>query len=247
MPSVVQGNWFPLKSFSYVGKETGRLTAVTKPTAVLFDLDGTLADTIELILRSFEYTLERVCGRSESRELISSWIGRTLMDTFDSYCPEKSDELLRTYRAWNEQRHDDYVKPFPQICELISALSTEHYNIGIATAKLRPMAERGVRAVGLDGLIEVYVAGDDCDKHKPDPTPLLVAFEKMDADLSGACYVGDAKVDMLAAKAAGVKAIGVTWGAGTRTDLIAGGADVIVDSVTELAAVLGIERLEQPH
>ncbi len=110
-----------------------------------------------------------------------------------------------------------------------------------ATSKLLGPAEAALRLTGLD----VYLSGpqalvtlEDTTEHKPDPAPLLVAVERMGGSVAEAVYVGDAVVDVRAARAAGMAAVAVTWGAGARADVVAARPDVVADTVDDLRAAL---------
>lgn len=214
--------------------------ASAKYQAVIFDLDGTLADTIELILVTFEYALNKVLGYAESREILRSYIGRTLMATFAELHPEHASELLQTYRAWQAEHHDEYIKPFPGVIELLEKLGRTEAKIGVVTAKMRDMASRGMVAVGIADLIPLLVAGEESERHKPDPQPLLLGLEKLGVPANRACYIGDAVVDIQAAKAAGMTAIAVTWGSGTVAELTACDPDYLVTDIAELEKVIGL-------
>lgn len=211
-----------------------------KYQAVVFDLDGTLADTIELILVTFEHAMNKVLGYAESRETLRPYIGRTLMATFAELNPEHASELLQTYRAWQAEHHDEYIKPFPGIVELLEKLGRTETKFGVVTAKMRDMASRGMTAVGISSLIPLLIAGEESKCHKPDPQPLLLGLEKLGVPANQACYIGDAVVDVQAAKAAGMTAIAVTWGSGTVAELTACNPDYLVTDIAELEKVLGL-------
>ena len=106
------------------------------------------------------------------------------------------------------------------------------------TSKRRETARLALAAVGIDHLIDVVGALEDTARHKPDPEPLLAAAAKVGVDPTAAVYVGDATVDVLAAKSAGMSSVAVTWGAGERAALEATEPDVVVDTVDELTAYL---------
>lgn len=110
--------------------------------------------------------------------------------------------------------------------------------MGVATSKLREPALTALRLAGLDHHVGVLVTIEDTDRHKPDPQPLLCAAERLGAVPEEAVYVGDAVVDIQAARNAGMAAIGVTWGAGTRDAVRDAQPDVVVDTVGQLLEAL---------
>lgn len=203
---------------------------------VIFDLDGTLCDTIELIMESFRYTLRTVLGREVDDEVIRGWIGRTLKDTFAVY-PEAA-ELERVYVEFNLANLQRLQRTYDGIVELVDDLHAAGVRCGIVTSKRTRTAHLSLQAAGLDDRIELLGAMEDSTHHKPDPEPLRNGLTKINSDGSGVVYVGDATVDLLAASAAGIGGIGVLWGAGVRDDLAALPHAAICESVDELRAVL---------
>lgn len=205
---------------------------------VVFDLDGTVVNTIPLIIASYEHAMRDVLGEVPSAAEARAWIGQTLYATFGTRHPERAQELVDSYVAWNAAHLPELLQDFPGTPELLAALTDAGVTIGVATSKRRVSAENTLRHAGLAGLLEVTVAMEDTDAHKPGPEPLLLALERIGGRPSQAAYVGDAGVDVLAAQAAGMASIAVTWGAGARDDLAAIRPDALVDSVAELRSLL---------
>lgn len=205
---------------------------------VLFDLDGTLADTIGLIIASYEHALDSVIGEGRSEEQIRRWIGQPLLRTFEETSLEHAVELDRVYREWNLANHDALIRPYAGVSALLRELAEAGARTGVVTSKRRSTAEKTMSAVGLTGLIDLVGGMEDTERHKPDPAPLLAGLRMMGADAAEAVYVGDAVVDVQAAQAAGMHVAAVTWGAGLRPDLEAAGPDQLVDTVPDLHRVL---------
>lgn len=205
---------------------------------VLFDLDGTLADTIGLIVASYNHALSAVIGETRPEEEIRSWIGRSLLDSFVAISPDHAEELDRVYREWNLANTAALLREYPGVPGLLDDLDAAGVRTGVVTSKRRETALVALRGVGIDQSIDLLAGLEDTDQHKPHPAPLLHGLERLGADPGDAVYIGDAAVDVLAAQAAGVSAIGVTWGAGHRADLEAARPLALVDSVDELKRVL---------
>ena len=122
--------------------------------------------------------------------------------------------------------------------ELLAELTAAGVTCAVATSKRRETARIALEAVGIDHLVDVVAALEDTTAHKPAPDPLLHAATTLGADPGDCVYVGDATVDMLAARAAGMSAVAVTWGAGERDALLAAGPDTLVETVADLRAYL---------
>lgn len=205
---------------------------------VLADLDGTLADSVPVIVASYRHVLTELAGREVDDATIKSWIGRTLLDVFSVETPGRAVEFEAAYRAWNEEHMPELLRGFDGVPELVTDLQRSGAEFGIVTSKRRATARWTMDLAGLGADVPLLCGMEDSDRHKPDPTPLLVALDKIGRLADEAVYLGDATVDVLAARAAGMPVVAVTWGAGTRDDLLAAGPDAIVDTVDELRALL---------
>ena len=205
---------------------------------IFFDLDGTLANTIPLIVASYKHAFRTVRGEEIDDVRARAWIGRPLLEALLEEDPERGHDLDRTYREWNLANTARLIEKFDGVPEMLADLAAAGADLHVVTSKRRDTARIALEGVGIDHLIDVTGALEDTTRHKPDPEPLLVAAAKVGADPADAVSVGDAIVDLLAARAAGMHAVAVTWGAGERPDLEATGPDVVVDTVGELTAYL---------
>ncbi len=210
------------------------------PSTVLFDLDGTLADTVPLIVATFRRTVSELLGWEPTPEQCKEWIGRSLTETFDLLAPGRSDELTAHYLEWNLANHRAYVRPFDGVTELVDALRASDRAFGVVTSKRHSSALLSLECVGLTGRLPLLATEGDTTAHKPSPEPLLYALRRLGADAADAVYIGDAVVDMQAAQAAGMRSIGVTWGAADVEELTAVEPTAVVHSVAELRALLGL-------
>ncbi len=215
------------------------MTSPRWSTAV-FDLDGTLADTIHLIVESYQYAFRTIIGHEEDPAVIRSWIGRPLINAFRDHSPEHADELYETYLKWNADNTERLIRGYDGVREVLADLRAAGVHVGVATSKRRESAQQAMDILGLSEHVEVLVAMEDTERHKPDPTPLLLALERMGRGSNKAVYVGDAVVDVLAGKAAGMDTLAVTWGAGQPEALHAVRPTAVASNAAELrAAFLG--------
>jgi pyrophosphatase PpaX len=148
------------------------------------------------------------------------------------------EELVRVYRQHNEALHDE-LEAFDGIEHVLTTLKEEGRTLGLVTAKRRGTVDLAFARLPIEHYFDVVVAGDETELHKPDPAPLLLALERVDADADAddAAYVGDSPYDMQAARAAGMHAVGVTWGRIHDRAALAD-ADVVVETAEELLGVL---------
>jgi pyrophosphatase PpaX len=187
------------------------MTRVKFPV-VLFDLDGTVIDSGAIILASMRHATREVLGTEHSDEdLLRAVGGPGLEAQLAVFGPEDVDELVRVYRAHNEPLHDE-LEACTGMEDVLVRLHDEGRRLGVVTAKRRSTVELAFARVPVAHLFETVVGGDETEKHKPDPEPLLLAAERMGVEPTTAAYVGDSPFDIRAAKAAGMFAVAVTWG-----------------------------------
>jgi pyrophosphatase PpaX len=201
---------------------------------VLFDLDGTLVDSAQVILASFHHATQTVLQRRFPDEDILAQVGGTNLETqMARLDPSRVDELVQVYRAHNDPSYDR-LACFDGMVDVLAQLRSEGRRLGIVSAKRRPTVERVFEGAGIGEYFDVIVGSDATERHKPHPEPILHALELLDATPDEAAYVGDSPFDMQAAKAAGVFAVAVAWGGIHRVE----DADVLVESPEELLGVL---------
>jgi pyrophosphatase PpaX len=206
---------------------------------VLFDLDGTVVDSGAIILASMRHAAKEVLGvEPPDEELMATVGGPGLEAQMRALAPDRVEELVTVYRAHNEPLHDE-LACCAGIDDVLVRLKEEGRRLGIVTAKRRETVELAFAAVPLGHLFETVVGGDETDRHKPEPEPLLLAAERLGADPGDCAYVGDSPFDVQAAKAAGMHAVAVTWGGiHARERLEPERPDAIVDTAEELLDVL---------
>jgi len=245
LPVGVRRTWL-WRSVSVLPDSGGHTVRVNAPASepvlrhrvVLFDLDGTLADTIPLIVASYQHAFRTVLAEEVEDARARAWIGRPLLPALLEESPEHGHELDRVYREWNLANTARLIRRYPGVAELLTDLLAAGATCAVATSKRRETARLALHSVGIDHLVDVVAALEDTGAHKPAPDPLLHAAASLGVDPADCVYVGDATVDVLSAKAAGMAAVAVTWGAGERDALAATGPDALVDSVADLSAYL---------
>jgi pyrophosphatase PpaX len=189
--------------------------------AVLFDFDGTLVDTMELIHQSMRHATGEVLGREMPREQLMANVGQPLPVQMKAFDPEMVVELLESYRLYNDEHHERLIQEYPDVAASLARLKDAGISIGVVTSKRRHSVELALNSFpSLREITDVFVTMEDTTEHKPRPEPLLKGFEKLDnVPPENAAYVGDAPFDIAAARAAGTRAIAVSWGAFTAEAL----------------------------
>lgn len=213
----------------------------TKITTILFDLDGTLINTNELIIQSFLHTLQEYFPGKYSRNDVLPFMGPTLVETFGAIHPDAVDEMVASYRAFNLTNHDDLVTEFEGVLETIAALKEKGYKIGIVTSKMSDVVMKGLKLTKLDPYFEVIVALDHVEKAKPDPGPIKLALEKLQSSPEEALMVGDNHHDIVGGKNAGVRTAAVAWSIKGQEYLETFKPDYILTNMGDLLDILEVE------
>lgn len=214
---------------------------------VLFDLDGTLLDSIRLIIDSYHHTLavHGLPPRSDAHWLAG--IGTPLRVQFRDFAddPELLERMIETYRDYNVSNHDRRVRAYPGAVEAVRAVRAAGLRTGLVTSKMRSGADRGLRFLQLDGAMDVVVAADDVVNPKPHPEPLLKAAAALGIDVRGTLFVGDSVHDMECGRAAGALTAAALWGPIARKELEPAAPDYWLERPEQLVAVvLGPARAE---
>jgi len=215
---------------------------------VLFDLDGTIVDTVELIRASFRHATRTVFGKVLPDEQIMRYVGQPLMTQMEqlsmdhTQSTDLAEQLRQTYVEHNHRVHDELIRRYDGVESMLTALQDGGRNIGLVTSKSRPVTEMAFRAVGLEEHFQVVITASDTTSHKPSPEPLLLALERFAADgapsrAEGAVYVGDSPFDIQAGKAAGMATAAVTWGIFSRAALEETAPDYVLERPAEVVEV----------
>jgi pyrophosphatase PpaX len=211
--------------------------------AILFDLDGTIIDTNELIIETFLHVLKDRTPEPLTRDYIAANMGLSLREQLKFFAKrEDVDDLIPLYREYNLRRHDDLVKEFPHAREVMAALRAAGKRIAVVTNKARTSTMKGLRLCGMEAYVDAVVTTEDAARPKPDPDPLFEAMKRLGVRPEEAVMVGDSHYDILAAHRAGVRAVGVSWSLKGEAFLRRYGADWIIRDMRELPALVGLPQ-----
>lgn len=202
----------------------------------LFDCDGTLIDTYEIILTSMRYTVNDVLGRSLSDAELMAGVGTPLYGQLLGFADGDAAEaqrLTEIYREHNNAVHDASVRAFDDTAKALMRLRSAGVPLGVVTSKRHAMAVRGLAMSGIDGFFPVLVGSDDCAMHKPEPGPILYACDLMGLDPMCCVYVGDSPFDIRAGNAAGCATVAACWGMFSAAELARENPSTSCASLTE--------------
>ncbi len=208
--------------------------------AVLFDLDGTLVDTEELILASFRYATKTVTGRDIPDEELRAKIGQPLtvqMWDWADGSQEVHDALFNTYLEHNERVHSQLIKSFPDTISVLDALRAAGLPLGVVTSKRSENALRAMKSTGIDGYFACLVAPDTFPAHKPEPEPVLHGCELLGVAPVECIYIGDSPYDLQAGRGAGCMTVAALWGMFDREALMAEEPDYAIESLSGLVPI----------
>ena len=193
----------------------------------LFDLDGTLIDSIELIMSSFRHTMRVHLGTVPSDTEWRAGFGTPLRPQLARFARDAAQvaEMAATYRAHNREHHDRLVQPYAGVHDVLTQLTARGARLGIVTSKNRSATHQGLRHCALDRFFEVLVTSDDVTEHKPRPAPVVAALTRLEAPADRTVFIGDSPFDCLSGKAAGVSTAAALWGPFTRDALEPHGPD----------------------
>lgn len=208
-----------------------------KVRTLLFDLDGTLINSIPLITWSFQMVFEHFGLPWKNGEVLKT-IGIPLREVAERYMPGRTGEFVEKYTVYQREKHSEYIRPFPGAAEVLDIINSSGYSAAVVTSKRRGQALKDLEVCGLSGYFDATVAVEDVTRPKPDPEPVLKALELLGAKPDSAVFVGDSWYDIMAGRRAGVTTVGVTWGMASREELELKNAEFVVDSWRELMGII---------
>lgn len=210
------------------------------PPAVLFDLDGTLIDSIELLLSSARHAFEGWHRGGPTDEEWIRGIGTPLVEQLSAYAAGDDEVtlLLERYRRFQREHHDRLTRCYEGVPEVVGRLASLGHPMGVVTSKATPIAHQSLSFVGLDRYFPVIVGFDDTTRHKPHPEPVHVALDRLGAVAARTAFVGDSPHDIRSGNAAGVVTVAALWGPFDRETLAAARPNHFIGCLADLPGVL---------
>jgi pyrophosphatase PpaX len=212
--------------------------------AVLYDFDGTLADSTELIMRCYRHTMSTHLGDVPPDEDWLSGFGMTLESQLERFArtPAEALSMLDTYRDYQNTIHDELLRPFPGAAETVAELERRGYRLAIVTSKHRRAALRGIELCGIVSHFDLVVTPEDVREPKPHPEPVLFALEKLGVRADEALFVGDSPHDIASGRAAGTRTAAALWGPFPREALERAGPDALLQAQHDVLTLLEAGR-----
>lgn len=210
-----------------------------KLKAVLFDVDGTLLNTTELIYQAFEHSLKTHGHKVLGREEMAATIGNSLEDCYLDFAPNGDPVLLSKTHNEFQLKNTDLAIAFPDTIETLGKLKEMGFKMAGITNRWKSSGVLSVKHTGIDKYLEFVLYRDDVRKLKPDPEPIKKALKNLGLKKDQAIMIGDSNVDVLCGKNAGVETIGVTFGFGGE-QIKNFSPDFIIDKLSELPEILTI-------
>lgn len=217
--------------------------------AILFDLDGTLLDTIQASISSLKHTVHRFTGRTPGLRELRPYMGLPLADIFSELLPGNVDEACEVYVKHNTAIHKDLVRPYPGVPETLRILRRWGVKRAVVTSKRRPTVDLGLEIAGLVDAFDAIVCHGDTPRAKPDPGPVLLAVELLGLDKveqGEVLCVGDSPWDLRAAKNAQtllprlrIESAAVTYGATAGDVLVREDPDYVLNDIREVLSLCG--------
>ena len=203
---------------------------------VLFDFDGTIMDTNEVIINSWQHTFRNLTGKEADVNMLLGTFGEPLEISIDKMLPEFSrDDAMRIYREYQYCNFKGLISLFPGVVEVLRELKEKDIKTAIVTSRLRRTTMEGIEKFDLHDFFDTVVTMEDTKKHKPDAEPAFEALRRLNIEAEKAIMVGDSKFDIMCARNAGVKSVLVDWSVAAQAESgIENKADFKIRSLKEL-------------
>ena len=205
---------------------------------IVFDLDGTLLDTLSDLHAAVNFALEKYAFPKRSKDEVRSFVGNGIAMLIRRAIGKETplfESVLQAFKEYYAAHCADETKPYDGIMPLLESLQKQ----GIKTAVVSNKADFAVKKLAdeyFGGLLLDAVGEDEANgiRKKPAPDSLLAVMDKLGADKQKTVYVGDSEVDIQTAQNAGVPCISVTWGFKDKAFLIENGAKILIDAPDEI-------------
>jgi HAD superfamily hydrolase (TIGR01549 family) len=208
-----------------------------KFTGIIFDIDGTLTSTNELIFATFNHIAEKYLGKHFSDNEITVFFGPTEDVILKQWCPNNYEEARKDYYDFYEKNHK-MADLYPGIIEVLDLLKEKNILLSIYTGKGREASVITLQKLKIYDYFDLIITGDEVKEHKPSPEGITLFLERFNLPKEQVLMVGDSPVDIKAARSAGVRVASVIWDSYAEDAVIKLNPDYLFHSVKELKEFL---------
>lgn len=212
---------------------------------LLFDFDGTLLDTNELIMETFYHVLSPKFPGKYKKEDMAQFIGLSLKETFTAIDPQNAETLIKEYITWNRTHHDELVSEFDGVVEVLKQLKRAGLKLAIVSTKRREAILTGLHVLGVEELFDVIISNDEVEHTKPHPEPVLLALQELGLQKHEVIMIGDNYHDIEGGQNAGVHTAGVAWSLKGAAFLEALHPTYMLYHMRDLYQITGVEAYAQ--
>jgi pyrophosphatase PpaX len=211
---------------------------------VLYDFDGTLADSTELIMRCYRHTMATHLGECPPDEEWLAGFGTPLETQIARFARDarEADAMLATYREHQNEHHDTLLRPFPGAVETVAELKRRGVALAVVTSKHRRSTLRGMDSCGITEMFDVIITPEDVENAKPHPEPVHLALTRLGVAPGEALFVGDSPHDMVAGREAGTLTAAALWGPFPRAALLAERPDFLIERQEDVLGLVAGRR-----
>ena len=204
---------------------------------ILFDFDGTLIDTNDLIIYCLRQTYKEFLNKELSRDDLNAILGKVLVEQFKHLSETRYEDMVSYYRELYRRKHDEMVAEFPGAGNAVEKLKKMGCKIAIVSSKGRSGIDRGLKHFSMEKYIDAVVSANDVQNSKPHPEPALMALEALEGVKKNALLIGDSPYDIQCGKNAGVKTALVDWTIFPKDDVLSHHPDFYIKSFEELLEI----------
>ena len=215
--------------------------------AVLFDMDGTILDTLEDIKQSVNFALSFFGYPLKDDKDIKYAVGSGAFELIEKVVPKhldqtKINEVFSKYQSHYDKHANDHTRPYPGIMDLLHKLKEKEYKLGVVSNKFEYLVKELNHTI-FQGLFDSAIGATEKIPIKPHPDMVYKAMDELNVKKDEVIYLGDTKIDMLTAKHAKMKSVGVLWGFRDEKELRTYGAQYIIKHPMELISMIEEEKL----
>jgi HAD superfamily hydrolase (TIGR01549 family) len=206
---------------------------MNKFKGIIFDIDGTLTSTNDLIFASFNFITKKYLGKTFSDEEILKWFGPTEDVILKEFCGDDYEKAREEYYKYYSDNHF-MADIYPGIKEILDELKANEVLLSIYTGKGKEAATITLKKLNIYKYFDLIITGDEVKEHKPSPEGIEIFLDKFNLKKDEVIMIGDSPSDINAARSAGVKVASVLWDSLSKNKVLKMDSDYVFHTVEEL-------------